>query len=495
MNNKEILLVAEAVSNEKGVPKEVIFQALESALSSATKKTFERDVEIRIEIDRKTGNYQTYRRWEVVADDGVDAPTRQITISAAQIEEPELELGAWVEELIDNVPFARIGAQTAKQVIFQKVREAERAIVADEYRLRVGELISGNVKKVDRGNIYVDLGNNVEALIPREFAIPREISRTGDRVRAYLQEIRSEGRGPQIILSRIAPEFLMALFHIEVPEINQGSIEVMGAARDPGRRAKIAVKSHDQRIDPQGACIGMRGSRVSSVRNELNGENVDIVLWDENPAQFVINAMSPAEVVSIVVDEDRHAMEIAVTEEKLAQAIGSGGQNVRLASELTGWTLNIMTEAEANAKTGEEESRTRLNFIEHLGVDDDIADILVREGFATVEEVAYVPATEMLEIEEFDEELVDTLKAAARDVLLAREIARQELGEKAPEPALLELSGMGEDLALALAKQGIYTVEGLAELAVDELSEMGQVDEVRAGELIMAARASWFEQE
>ncbi len=496
MNSKEVLQVVEVVANEKEVPREVIFVALELALAAAARKSYPVDVDLRISIDRKSGQYSTYRRFEVVADDlpaNESIPTKQISLSAAQLDDPGIEVGDIQEELEENVDFARIGAQSAKQVIYQKIREAERAIVAEKYEKRLGELIRGVVKRVERGNIFVDLGENVEAIIPREYAIPREIARSGDHIRAILFEIRPENKGPQIILSRIAPELVMALFDIEVPEINQGTIEMIKAARDPGSRAKIAVKSHDQRIDPIGACVGMRGSRVQQITNELCGERVDIVLWDDNPAQFVINAMNPAEVISIVVDEDRHSMDIAVSVDKLAQAIGRGGQNVRLASELTGWVLNVMTDDEATAKSEQEGAKIQRIFMEHLGVDEEVADILVREGFSSLDEVAYVPAAEMLEIEEFDEDIVEALRAAARDALLARAIVRQELGDKAPTAELIALLD-DEELAFNLAKKGVSSVDDLAELATDELLEMIEMDETKASALIMAARKTWFKE-
>ena len=495
MNSKEIMLVAEVVSNEKGVAKEVIYQALEAALAMAAKKSYPVEVDLRVEIDRKTGNYTTFRRWEVVADDISRedmSPTKQITLAAARLDEPEIQIGQFVEDEVDNLPFARIGAQTAKQVIYQKVREAERALVANQFKNRIGEVLRGTVKKNDRNGIVVDLGDNIEALIPKEFCLPKEMVRSDDQIRAVLVEIRSDSRGPQIILSRIANELIIGLFSVEVPEINQGTLEIMAAARDPGNRAKIAVKSHDQRIDPIGACVGMRGSRVQSVTSELCGERVDIVLWDGNPAQYVINAMSPAEVLSIVVDEDRHSMDIAVEHEKLAQAIGRNGQNVSLASLLTGWVLNVMSDEDANEKTEVEQNRIIALFCEQLSVDTEVAEILVREGFSTLDEVAYVPISEMLEIEEFDEDIVDALRSSARDALLAQAILHQELGDKAPEEPLLELLN-DNALAYRLAKKGVSSVDDLAELATDELCEAGEIDEALAAKLIMEARKTWFE--
>jgi N utilization substance protein A len=416
--SKEVLLVVESVSNEKGVPAGVIFEALELALATATKKRFEDEVELRVEINRQTGNYETFRRWTVVEDEDLDDPAHELAVDQAQEKQPGAVAGDVIEIKIDSIEFGRIAAQTAKQVIVQKVREAERAQVVDAYRERLGEIISGTVKKVTRDNVIVDLGNNAEALLAREDIISRETFRVGVRVRALLKEIRTENRGPQLILSRTAPEMLIELFRIEVPEISEGLIEVMAASRDPGSRAKIAVRSKDKRIDPQGACIGMRGSRVQAVSGELGGERVDIVLWDDNPAQFVINAMSPAEVAAIIVDEDAHAMDIAVGADNLAQAIGRGGQNVRLASQLTGWTLNVMTESDIQAKQQAETGDILRNFIEELEVDEDLAQVLVDEGFTSLEEIAYVPLEEMLNIDGFDEETVNELRARAKDRLL-----------------------------------------------------------------------------
>jgi len=495
--SKEILLVADAVSNEKGVAKDVIFEAIEAALASAAKKRYEGDIDVRVEIDRRSGDYQTFRRWQVVADDSpIEFPERQLTLSQALEVEPDAQLGNYIESPLENAAFGRIAAQTAKQVIFQKVREAERAQVVDAFIHRRGELISGIVKRIERGNVYVDLGGNVEALIARDDMIPREPVRSGDRIRGYLADVRTEPRGPQIFLSRVSPEFLITLFTLEVPEVGQEIIEIKGAARDPGSRAKIAVKSNDPRIDPVGACVGMRGSRVQSVSNELAGERIDIVLWDENPAQYVINAMSPAEVVSIVVDEDSHSMDIAVAEDKLSQAIGRGGQNVRLASELTGWDLNVMTESQALAKSGQEEEALRQTLMEQLDVDAEVAAILVREGFTNLEEVAYVPVYEMLEVDEFDEQIVEELRARARNALLNRAIAAEErIGSAEPADDLLQMEGMDEELAYALAGHGIITMENLAELSVDDLTEMARLDEERAARLIMTARAPWFTNE
>jgi len=491
--NKEILLVAEAVSNEKDVSKGVIFEAIEVALATATKKRYDEEADIRVVIDRATGDYETYRRWLVVSNDEVPALGTELTLEEALEIDPKLQPGDTWEEKVESVKFGRIAAQTAKQVIVQKVREAERAKVVELYRDRQGELVAGTVKKVTRDNIIVDLGNNAEALLPREFLIPRESFRMGDRVRAVLQEVRAEGRGPQLILSRTSSEMLIELFRIEVPEIAEEVIEIRAAARDPGARAKIAVKTNDGRIDPIGACVGMRGSRVQAVSNELGGERVDIVLWDDNPAQLVINAMAPAEVASIVMDEDTHSMDVAVAEEALAMAIGRSGQNVRLAAELTGWELNVMSEEDAAAKQQSEIGSILQLFMKHLDVDEELAEILVEEGFASLEEVAYVPVDEMLEIEGFDEDIVESLRARAKDALLNLAIASEEqLGAAEPAEDLLGMDGMDKHLAYQLAAAGIVTMEDLAEQGVDDLLDIEGMDEAKAAELIMTARAPWF---
>lgn len=496
--NKEILMVVDAVSNEKGVSKEIIFEAIEAALASATKKRHRRDIEARVAIDRSTGDYETFRLWEVVddTDDELEFPDRQIRLTAAREKQEGIEVGDYVEEPMDSVEFGRIAAQTAKQVIVQKVREAERARVVEAFKDRQGEMVSGIVKRMERGSIIIDLGDNAEAMISREHMIPREPVRPGDRVRAYLQDIRTDTRGPQLYLSRTAPELLIELFKIEVPEINEGMIEILNGARDPGSRAKIAVHAKDPRIDPIGACVGMRGSRVQAVSNELAGERVDIILWDENPAQFVINAMAPAEVASIMVDEDSHSMDVAVAEENLSQAIGRGGQNVKLASELTGWTLNVMSVEQAEEKS-EAESQTLVQlFMEQLDVDEEVASILVQEGFSSVEEVAYVPESEMMEIEEFDNSLVEELRNRARDVMLTRAIVSEEsVPDTPPAEDLLNMEGMDKQLAWTLAGRGVVTMEDLAEQAVDDLIDIEGMDEKRAGELIMTARLPWFESE
>jgi N utilization substance protein A len=505
--SKEILLVVDAVSNEKGVSKDVIFGAIEAALASATKKRHEEDIEVRVAIDRETGEHDTFRRWEVVEENpepgedddeeeegGYNFPSRQILLEEARKTHPDIQLGEFIEEPMESVEFGRIGAQTAKQVIVQKVREAERAQVVDAYQDRIGELVTGIVKRVERGNVYLDLGGNAEAIIYREEMIPREAVRPGDRLRGYLHDVRSEPRGPQLFVSRVAPEFLVELFKLEVPEVGQDLIEILGAARDPGLRAKIAVSSNDPRIDPVGACVGMRGSRVQTVSTELAGERVDIILWNENPAQFVINAMSPAEVVSIVVEEEKNSMDVAVGPEQLSQAIGRGGQNVRLASQLTGWELNVMDEQQAAEKSEEEMQKLQKLFMEDLDVDEEVAVILAQEGFSSVEEIAYVPNSELLQIEEFEEDIVEELRGRARDVLLTRAIANEE-GSGQPAQDLLEMEGMDEDLAFTLAGKEIVTMEDLAEQAVDDLMDIDGMDEERAGKLIMTARAPWFAEE
>jgi N utilization substance protein A len=495
--NKDILYVVDAVSNEKGIDKEIIFAAIEAALASATRKKNGKAIEARVDIDRESGDYDTYRRWLVIEEgEPIENPLSEITLEAAQFDEPELQAGDYVEEQIESVEFGRIAAQTAKQVIVQKVREAERARVVEAYQGREGELLMGTVKRVERGNIHLDLGENVEAFIPRENMIPREAVRPGDRLRGYLAEVREEVRGPQLFVSRTAPEFLVELFKLEVPEVDQNLIEILAGARDAGSRAKVAVRSLDPRLDPIGACVGMRGSRVQSVSNELAGERVDIILWDDAPAQFVINAMSPAEVVSIVVDEEAHSMNIAVDEDKLAMAIGRGGQNIRLASELTGWELNVMTEKEAEEKSEEESSKYLQVFIDQLDVDKELAEILVAEGFTTIEEVAYVSEQELKDIEEFDEAIVSELRNRARDFLLTQAIMTEEaIEEHKPADDLLSMEGMDKETANRMAAIGVCTMEDLAEQSVDELMVIDEMDEERASALIMTARAPWFEAE
>ena len=496
--SKEILLVVDAVSNEKGVDKDIIFEAIEAALASATRRRHGEDIDVRVAIDRETGEYDTFRRWLVFDDASteLEVPDRELRmIDAVDIDE-NAEPEGFVEVPMDSVEFGRIAAQTAKQVIVQKVREAEREQVVEEYKEREGELLSGIVKRVDRNGVYIDLGGNAEGFVSRDQMVPREPVRPQDRMKALLIEVRSEQRGPQLFMTRTSPQFLVELFKIEVPEVGQGLIDILGAARDPGLRAKIAVRSNDARIDPVGACVGMRGSRVQAVSNELAGERVDIILWDENPAQFVVNAMSPAEVVSIVVDEDAHSMDIAVDEEKLSQAIGRGGQNIRLASELSGWELNVMTETDAEQKSETEMRELIELFSTQLDVDEEVALILVQEGFSTIEEVAYVPAAELVAIEEFDEDIVSELRNRARDLLLTQAIVQEEkIDEAEPAEDLLSLEGMDKGLAFKLASEGVVTREDLAELATDDLLEINEMDSEEAAALIMKARAHWFETE
>ena len=494
--SKELLLVVDAVANEKGVPIEVIFDAIEAALATAAKKRYgEEDVAVRVTIDPKDGSYETFRRWEVVADDVVmESPDRQVRLMDAVDEAEGVEVGDFIEEPIENPDFGRIAAQAAKQVIVQRVREAERAQVVDAWKDRIGELVTGLVKRVERGSVYVDLGGNAEGFIPKDKAIPRDVLRAGDRVRGYLYDVRPEPRGPQLFISRAAPEFMMELFKLEVPEVGQGLVTIRGCARDPGDRAKIAVQAHDNRTDPIGACIGMRGSRVQAVSNELNGERVDIILWSDTPAQFVINAMAPAEVQSIIVDEEKHSMDLAVAEDRLAQAIGRGGQNVRLASRLTGWQLNVMTQDQVTAKSESEQAASKQLFVEKLEVDEEIAGILVAEGFSTVEEIAYVPVGELLAVEGFDEDIVEELRSRARDALLNEALAVEEgIEDHLPAEDLLGLDGMDEATAYALAARGIRSREDLAEMAVDEIEDIEDMDAERAAALIMEARRHWFE--
>ena len=492
--NKEILMVVEAVSNEKGVAPDVIFDAIEQALATATKKRYDEDANIRVSIDRDTGGYDSFRWWDVVDDDTLAELGTQFTLEEAHEKDTALKAGDTFEESVENIGFGRIAAQTAKQVIVQKVRDAERALVVEQYKDQIGELVSGTVKKVTRDNIIVDLGNNAEALMTREELVGREVFRINDRVRAVLKEINSENRGPQLFLSRKCNEMLIELFRIEVPEIAEEVIEIRGSARDHGSRAKIAVKTNDGRIDPVGACVGMRGARVQAVSNELDGERIDIVLWDDNPAQLVINAMAPAEVESIVVDEDTRSMDVAVVEGSLAMAIGRNGQNVRLASELTGWKINVMSIDEAEGKQQEESSSLIETFESKLDVDEDVAAVLVEEGFTSIEEVAYVPLEEMAGIDGFDEDIAEALRARAKDALLTMALASEE---SIAEPAedLLTMAGMDKELARVLAAHGIVTMEDLAEQAVDDLLDIGTIDEVRAAELIMTARAPWFAEE
>jgi len=493
--NKEILLVVEAVSNEKGLPREAIFEALESALAIATKKKYESDIEVRVDIDRDTGEFETFRRWLVLAPDAdMENPCKEMTFEAAEYDNPDIQIGEFIEDQIESVTFDRITTQTAKQVIVQKVREAERAQVVAQYAEQEGELITGVVKRMNRDNILLDLGSNAEAVIFRDEMLPRENFRPGDRLRGLLYAVRPEARGAQLFVTRTQPEMLTELFRLEVPEIAEEMIDLMGAARDPGSRAKIAVKSNDQRIDPIGACVGMRGARVQAVSGELGGERVDIILWDENPAQFAINAMAPAEVASIVVDEDTHSMDIAVEEDNLAQAIGRNGQNIRLASQLTGWELNVMTVAELKAKHQAEAENVISLFTEALEIDEEFAGVLVEEGFSSLEEIAYVPINELLEIDGLDEEIVETLRSRAKDILATKALAKEDsLAGAQPADDLLALEGLEGHLAFILASKGIITLEDLAEQAVDDLLEIEELNEEKAGKLIMAARnICWF---
>ena len=487
-------MVAEAVSNEKGVDKEVIFEAMEEALATATKKRFEEMANIRVSIDRSTGEYETFRWWEVVADDVLAELGTQFTTEEAKEKESKLSVGDVYQERVENEAFGRIAAQLAKQVIVQRVRDAERELVINRFRHRIGDLINGTVKKVTRDHIIVDFGDNAEGLLPREELVGREIFRVNDRTRTILTGIRDDSRGPQLMVSRVSPEMLIQLFRIEVPEIAEGVIEIKGAARDPGQRAKIAVKSKDARIDPVGACVGMRGARVQAVSGDLDDERVDIVLWDDNPAQLVINAMSPAEVGSIVVDEDAHSMDVAVDADNLAQAIGKGGQNVRLASELTGWNINVMTLEDAEEKQLQEASDVVESLMQRLDIDEDVAVVLVEEGFTSIEEVAYVPLEEMSAIDGFDEGIAEELRSRAKDALLTMALVSEEqLTNTPPAEDLLNMEGMDQNLAYKLAAIKIVTMEDLAEQAVDDILELEGVDEERAAELIMTARAPWFE--
>jgi N utilization substance protein A len=488
--SREILLVVDALAREKNVEKEVVFSALELALASATKKRFHEDVEVRVAIDRETGEYDSFRIWEVVADEDYLDEGLQMPLSEAKKKQADIEVGGHIEEQLEPVEFGRIGAQTAKQVILQKIREAEREQILSDFLERKEHLVTGVIKRMERGNAIIESGR-IEAVLPRDQMIPKENLRIGDRARAYLLKVDRAARGPQLILSRISPEFLVKLFELEVPEIEEGLIEIKAAARDPGARAKIAVKSNDPRIDPQGTCIGMRGSRVQAVTSELGGERVDIVLWSPEPAQFVINALAPAEVSSIVVDEEKHSMDVVVDEEQLAMAIGRSGQNVRLASELTGWNLNIMTAEEAEQKSAAEAENITKEFMQKLDVDEEVAQVLVEEGFSTIEEIAYVPLSEMLEIEAFDEDTINELRSRARNVLLTEAIASEEQVEHVAED-LATMEGMDGETARVLATQGVATVEDLADLAVDDLVELTGMDAERAKTLIMTARAPWF---
>ncbi|SPR96895.1 transcription termination factor NusA [Cupriavidus taiwanensis] len=489
--SREVLLLVDALAREKNVDKDVVFGALEAALASATKKRFEEDVDIRVAIDRESGEHETFRRWLVVPDElGLQEPDKQILLFEAREENASIELGDYIEQQIESVEFGRIGAQAAKQVILQRIRDAEREQILNDYLDRGEKIMTGTVKRADKKGLIVESGR-VEALLARDQIIPKENLRTGDRVRAYILNVDRAARGPQIELSRTAPDFLIKLFENEVPEMEQGLLEIKAAARDPGVRAKIAVVAHDKRIDPIGTCVGVRGTRVTAVRNEIGGEAVDIVLWSEDPAQFVIGALAPAQVQSIVVDEEKHSMDVVVDEENLAVAIGRSGQNVRLASELTGWQINIMTQEESAQKQAEESDVVRKLFMSKLDVDEEVADILIEEGFSTLEEVAYVPISEMMEIEAFDEDTVNELRNRARDALLTMELAREEKVEEVSQD-LRSLDGLNPELIGKLAEGDIHTRDDLAELAVDELVEMTGVSEEEAKSLIMKAREHWF---
>lgn len=490
--SKEILAVVEAVSNEKAVPRERIFEALETALATSSKKKHEMEIEVRVAIDRKTGEFETFRRWLVV--ENVEYPTKEISFDAANYDDETVQLGDYMEDQIESVTFDRITTQTAKQVIVQKVREAERAQIVEQFIDNEGELVTGVVKKVNRDSVIVDLGNNAEAVILREDQLPRENFRSGDRVRGLLFKVAPEARGFQLFITRSKPEMLTELFRVEVPEIGEEMIELKAAARDPGSRAKIAVKSNDKRIDPVGACVGMRGARVQAVSSELGGERIDIVLWDDNPAQFVINAMAPADVASIIVDEDAHSMDIAVEADNLAQAIGRNGQNVRLASQLTGWELNVMTVADLQKKHQEESTASIEKFMKYLDIEQDFAEMLVEEGFSTLEEIAYVPASELLEIDGLNEEIIEEIRARAKEALTTIALTQEESFEGL-EPAddLLGLAGLERDMAFKLAAKGVATLEDLADQGIDDLEGIEGLTEERAGELIMAARnICWF---
>lgn len=488
--SREILLLVDALAREKAVEKEIVFTALELALASATKKRFHEDIETRVSIDRVTGDHQSFRRWLVVEDSSVEHPDRQISLTEANKSDPNVQLGDYLEKPLEPIEFGRIGAQAAKQVIFQKIRDAEREQTLNDFLDRGEYLITGTVKRIERGNAIIESGK-IEAELSRDQMIPKENLRVGDRVRAYLYKVDRLARGPQLKLSRISPEFLIKLFELEVPEIEEGLLEIKAAARDPGLRAKIAVKSNDQRVDPIGTCVGMRGSRVQAVISELAGERVDIVLWSDDPATFIINALAPAEISSIMVDEEKHSMDIVVDDENLAQAIGRGGQNVRLASELTGWELNIMTVEESNAKHEQESSQICQLFMQKLDVDEEIAEILAQEGFVTLEEVAYVPLSEMLEIESLDEETINEIRNRARNVLLTDAIANEEKVEHVAED-LLSIEGMDINIVRELATQGINTQADLADLAADDLVEMTGIDIERANRIIIKAREPWF---
>ena len=493
MQGRELLLMVDALAREKNVPRDVVFAALESALASAMKKRYKDEVDIRVAISREDGSYRGFRRWQVVPDGELDDHDLQIILSEARKQDPDIQLEDFIEEELEEIEFGRIGAQAAKQVILQKIRDAEREQIINDFLSRGDSLLSGTIKRVDREGAIIESGR-IEARLPRDQMIPKENLRNGDRVRAWVSRINREGRGPQLFLSRTAPEFIMKLFELEVPEIEQGLLQIRAAARDPGVRAKIAVHATDSRVDPIGTCVGVRGSRVQAVTQELAGERVDIVLWSEDPALFVIGALAPANVSSILVDEERHVMDVVVDEDNLALAIGTGGRNVRLASELTGWQINLMSAEESEKKQEDERAAIRGVFMERLDVDAEVADILIDEGFTSLEEIAYVPLNEMLEIEAFDEDTVNELRERARNALLTQAIATEEkLNETADD--LLSLEGMDRELAVKLAEANVRTRDDLAELAVDELIEITDLDEERARALIMKAREHWFVEE
>ena len=489
--SRELLLLVDALAREKNVAKEIVFGALELALASATKKRIHDEADVRVSIDRATGNFESFRRWTVVPENEYVNEFLELPLADAQKSDPNIEVGDTLEEPLEPIDFGRIGAQAAKQVILQKIRDAEREQILQDFLERKEHIVFGTIKRMERGNAIIEAGK-IEALLPRDQMIPKENLRVGDRVRAYLLRIDRGARGPQIILSRTAPEFVIKLFNLEVPEIEDGLMELKACARDPGMRAKIAVKSNDPRIDPIGTCVGLRGSRVTAVRNEIGGENIDIVLWSADPAQFVIGALSPAEVASIVVDEEKHAMDVVVDEDNLAIAIGRSGQNVRLASELTGWTINLMTQDESAKRAEAEYAVTRVMFMEKLDIDEELADLLIEEGFSTLEEVAYVPLAEMLEIDGLDEGIVNELRNRSRNALLTEAIATEEKLENVSDD-LIGLEGMSKELAAKLAEHDVKTRDDLAELAVDELTEMTGIDDERAKEIILKARAHWFE--
>ena len=491
--SRELLLLVDALAREKNVQKDIVFGALEQAIGSATKRRFNEEVEVRVAIDRETGEFESFRRWQVVPDDALEFPAHQIALSEAQKLDADAKVEDFIEEPLEPIEFGRIGAQTAKQVILQKIRDAEREQILQDFLARNEKLVTGTIKRMERGNAIIESGR-VEAVLPRDQMIPKENLRVGDRCRAYLLKIDRTIRGPQLVLSRTAPEFIIELFRLEVPEIEEALLEIKSAARDPGVRAKIAVLSHDRRVDPIGTCVGMRGSRVQAVTQELAGERVDIIHWSPDPAQFVIGALAPAEVSSIVVDEEKHAMDVVVDEENLAIAIGRAGQNVRLASELTGWHINLMSEEESREKQVQESGAIRNLFVEKLDVDPDLADLLIQEGFSTLEEIAYVPINEMLELEGLDEPTVNELRSRARDALIVQAIKSEEQVENV-DKSLLELEGMDTGLAARLGEAGVRTRDDLGDLAVDELVELSGVDEERAKVLIMKAREHWFAQE